>query len=61
MTHEEIGRWEGTELSGWALLRVYKPLVALKKGGQREVREGGKTESYPLKKGKTGAEEMPSG
>lgn len=55
MTHEEIGRWEGTELS------VYKPLVALKKGGQREEREGGKAESYPFKKGKTGAEEMPSG
>lgn len=28
------------ELSGWALLRVYKPLVTVKKGGQREVGEG---------------------
>ena len=43
------------ELSGWALLRVYKPLVTVKKGGEREVGEEEKeAESFPFKKEKTG-------
>lgn len=38
-----------TELSGWALLRVYKPLVTLKKGEQREVGGGGNEGKRSLK------------